>query len=297
MMHDQPDSPRPGRQEQGFTLVELIMVMVLLGILSASFLVFFRPMLDAYVDAQRRADLSDLADTALRRMMQELRTAVPNSVNLVNQNCFQFVPSIGGGRYRLDLDATNDVAPPCVPSATCSAFPNPAGAAGVATPVDILVRDSGAAIAAGDFLAINSQSQGAFYGAAGGAVGGARYTVNAVAAAPRASDGVQRVTLSRNPAAGGYAGGRFQMVGAAQPSVMYSCSGGRLLRSVQGTAALAACAAAGEVVATDVAACDFSYAANPSATQANGFVSLFLQLARDGERVSLSYGVHVDNLP
>ena len=54
---------------------------------------------------------------------------------------------------------------------------------------------------------------------------------------------------------------------------------------------MAACAAAGEVVATDVAACDFSYAANPSATQANGFVSLFLQLARDGERVSLSYGV------
>lgn len=295
-MRDYPYSLRPGRQEQGFTLIELVMVMVLLGILSASFLVFFRPMLDAYVDAQRRADLSDLADTALRRMMQELRTAVPNSVNLVNQNCFQFVPSIGGGRYRLDLDATNDVAPPCVPSATCSAFPNPAGAAGAATQVDILVRDSGAAIAAGDFLAINSQSLGAFYGAAGGAVGGARYTVNAVAA-PRASDGVQRVTLSRNPAAGGYMGGRFQMVGAAQPSVMYSCSGGRLLRSVLGTAELAECAAAGEVVATDVAACDFSYAANPSATQANGFVSLFLQLARDGERVSLSYGVHVDNLP
>ncbi len=285
-------SPR----QRGFTLIELVMVMVLLGVLSASFLVFFRPMLDAYIDAQRRADLSDLADTALRRMMQELRTAVPNSVNLVNQNCFQFVPGIGGGRYRLDFNADNDVAPPCVPSANCSAFPDPAGAAGAATTVDILVRDSVAPIAAGDFLAINSQSQGAFYGAAGGAAGGARYTVNSVAT-PRASDGVQRVTLNRNPAAGGYAGGRFQMVSAAQPSVMYSCTGGRLLRSVQGTAALAACAVAGEVVASDVAACDFSYAANPSATQTNGFVSLFLQLARDGERVSLSYGVHVDNLP
>lgn len=279
--------------ERGFTLVELVIVMVLIGVLSASFMIFFRPMLDAYLDAQRRADLSDMADTALRRMMQELRTAVPNSVNLVASNCLQFVPSIDGGRYRQDAAADADDPQPCVPSANCSAFPDPAGAAGAAVQLDVLLPTPDLNIAVGDFLAINSQSQGAFYGAASTA----RYTVNAVAGPLKAAYGGRRLTLNRNPAAGGYAGGRFQVVSAAQPSVMYSCSAGRLLRSVLGTEAAVACAAVGDVVATDVAACDFSYAPSPSATQANGFVSLFLELARDGKAVSLSYGVHVDNMP
>ena len=273
--------------------MELVIVMVLIGVLSASFMIFFRPMLDAYLDAQRRADLSDMADTALRRMMQELRTAVPNSVNLVASNCLQFVPSIDGGRYRQDAAADADDPQPCVPSANCSAFPDPAGAAGAAVQLDVLLPAPDLNIAVGDFLAINSQSQGAFYGAASTA----RYTVNAVAGPLKAAYGGRRLTLNRNPAAGGYAGGRFQVVSAAQPSVMYSCSAGRLLRSVLGTEAAVACAAVGDVVATDVAACDFSYAPSPSATQANGFVSLFLELARDGKAVSLSYGVHVDNMP
>ena len=50
----------------GFTLVEMIMVITITGIIGAMVAVFIRSPVDSYVDSARRAELSDIADTALR---------------------------------------------------------------------------------------------------------------------------------------------------------------------------------------------------------------------------------------
>ena len=61
----------------------------------------------------------------------------------------------------------------------------------------------------------------------------------------------------------------------------------------------AACPATtgGAVLATGVVSCRFLYSPNQGATQQNGFVSLQLELARNGERASLVMGAHVVNAP
>src|ERR1035437_9964243 len=88
-------------KQRGFTLVELIMVIVIMGVMASMIVVFLKPAVDSYLDSRRRADLTDIADTAIQRMAQDIRRAVPNSVRSVSSTCFQLVPTIAGGRYRM----------------------------------------------------------------------------------------------------------------------------------------------------------------------------------------------------
>ena len=282
---------RKAHPQVGFTLVELIMVMVLMGILSGSFMVFFKPTVEGYFDARRRADLTDIADTALRRMGQDIKAAVPNSINLVSDQCFQLVPTIAGGRYRTNIDVINDQNPPNLP-ATWSAFPDTSAATATPTTFDVLSME-GTAPVKDDYIVINNQNRDDVYGAAPIS----RFTVSADPTAPVSSNGTTRIVIGANPAAAGYVGGRFQVVSKDMPSIMYSCSGSKLFRKILTTSKVAACAVDGDVVATDVASCLFAYTSISSATQSTGLITLNLTLSRNGESVVLASGVHVDNQP
>ena len=279
---------------RGFTLVELVMVIVITGVLAATLVVFLKQAIDSYVDTRRRADLTDIADTALRRMAQDIRSAVPNSVRSVSPTCFQLVPTIAGGRYRMASDTVNDAAPlPCTPSPTCSA---PLDTAQATTVFDVLSPLANVP-AVNDWVVIDNQNAGDVYAGANSA------QISAISAPPtlsRASDGLYRVTVAAKQFPSGYDGGRFVVVPNAQQTVFYSCVGGTLYRTVAAFAADQAksCAlATSPVVATDVAACTFVYDANHGATQQSGFVWMRLELSRAGEAVALAHGVHVDNFP
>ena len=88
--------------QQGFTLVELIMVIVLMGVVGGMVAVFMRGPIDAYLAQGRRSGLSDVADTTARRMARDLHRALPNSVRTSGTNCLEFIPTKTGGRYRAD---------------------------------------------------------------------------------------------------------------------------------------------------------------------------------------------------
>jgi MSHA biogenesis protein MshO len=277
---------------RGFTLVELVMVIMITGILAASIAVFLKPAIDSYFDTRRRADLGDMADTALRRMEQDVRRAVPNSVRSVSATCFQLAPTIAGGRYRMASDTANDTpAPlPCTPSATCSAPLD--ASAGVATVFDVL-SPLVTVPAVGDHVVINNQNGGDVY------AGTNRAAITAIAVPPRATDGLHRITAAV-PISVGYDGGRFVAVANAEQTVFYSCIGNVLYRTVAAFGANQAttCAAtSGAIVATDVTSCNFVYDPNQGATQQSGFVWMRLELGRSGESVALAHGVHVDNAP
>lgn len=85
---------------RGFTLVELVIVILLLGLISTLLFNIIRGPLVAYIDIQRRADLVDIAETALQRMTREIRLALPNSIRYTGTTGIEFIRTIDGGRYR-----------------------------------------------------------------------------------------------------------------------------------------------------------------------------------------------------
>ncbi|MEQ1593390.1 MAG: prepilin-type N-terminal cleavage/methylation domain-containing protein [Thiobacillaceae bacterium] len=76
---------------RGFSLIEMIIAITVLGILSASTAVFLRGPIASYFDTERRADMADSGELAMAKLSQEISGAVPNSVRIA--------PIAGGGFY------------------------------------------------------------------------------------------------------------------------------------------------------------------------------------------------------
>jgi MSHA biogenesis protein MshO len=87
------------RAQSGFTLLEAIVVIVVLGVLAGIVAVFIRLPIQGYADSVARAEVTDQADLALRRMARDLRLALPNSIRASNANAVEFLLTKAGGRY------------------------------------------------------------------------------------------------------------------------------------------------------------------------------------------------------
>jgi MSHA biogenesis protein MshO len=97
--------------QHGFSLVELIVVIMILGILSASVGVFIANPVRAYFATIDRATLTDAGNGVIRRISRELQSAVPNSARITTSGgttFLEYVPIVDSGRYRMAASGGND---------------------------------------------------------------------------------------------------------------------------------------------------------------------------------------------
>lgn len=99
---------------RGFSLVEMVITIVLLGIIAVAAGTFLLPMFNARQGMERRAALVESAESAIRRVSRDIRIAVPNSVRVTN------VLAVGSG-FAIELIPTADGVRYCtVGTADCS---------------------------------------------------------------------------------------------------------------------------------------------------------------------------------
>lgn len=292
---------RSSQGQEGFTLVELIMVIALAGVVAVLVsTVLSRPM-QGFVDQSRRAELVDLAATALNRMARDVRLAVPNSLRARDVQTIELLLIDQAGRYRANQHNTDGVRfdpPRCPTSGACG----------------IQVLSPGL-----DATRIADTRWMALYNIGGSSSGDgvwppANPSSNAVPAVIT-PNGVGFSFASNNLMLSGAAAAGFGFKFAspqhrfylAREVIGYRCDNPGVDAQGNGTgvirrasfSSLAASytytAANSSVLVDSVSGCTFSY--NPGTSTRGGLVTLRLVLEKGGERIVLLQQVHVDNAP
>src|ERR1700734_2704417 len=97
--------------QRGFSLIEAVIVIAITGIMLAAVAMFLRWPFQSYIATERRSQMSDTVDGALRRIGRDLRGALPNSVRLANGAsgpCMEMLATRAGGRYRAETDGNGN---------------------------------------------------------------------------------------------------------------------------------------------------------------------------------------------
>ncbi len=286
--------------QTGFTLVELIMVIVITGILAGMVSIFIKAPIEQYIGIANRAEMTDIADTALRRMGRDIRTAVPNSVRLpvaTGSSYIEFLPTKTGGRYRASSDGTDTLC--------ASALGNSEGDSLSLSQADSCFEITGPAItfASGDYIVVGSTQSD----------GNPPYdnvSTNGVLRAYTGAAGSQttvKITAMQFPEFASLESQRFEVISGSDQAVTYACENvggttngtGTLKRySVYGfklaQLAPASLGVSGTLLADKISACSISY---NNINQRNGLVAISLTITRSGESISLYQQIHVNNAP
>ena len=84
--------------EKGFTLVEMVTVLLVLGILGTGVVTFIGDSTNGFAATAARAQLAEDARFLVDKLSDEIREALPNSIR-TNGQCLEYVPVEGGSRY------------------------------------------------------------------------------------------------------------------------------------------------------------------------------------------------------
>ena len=286
---------------KGFTLIELIIVIVIGGILATMISTMIVGPIEGFVAAGRRAELVDMGENTVRKIQRDIRSALPNSVRVDGTaQVFELIHVRDAGRYRVGVGPGNSD-PACL-------FTNLAadGSFGIFSNLS-----TGTTTAADRIVISNWNNSGtianAYMGNSGDNISPSTSTVGLHAADATCNE--PYLTLStpfffqhQSPRQ------RFYLV---DTPISYVCDTGTgtltryrnyaLAQTQPNSATLAALAAAGSaqaaVVAVHLSTCNFSYTSGTNTGQRSGVATLSIQISQDGESIQLLHQVHVDNMP
>ena len=97
------------RLQRGFSLIELIIVITIIGVLSTITTAIIDIPIRAYIDSSQRATLTSTSESAIKRIQRDIRRALPNSIRISEDgNTIELLPIVDGGRYRAHLDLSTE---------------------------------------------------------------------------------------------------------------------------------------------------------------------------------------------
>jgi MSHA biogenesis protein MshO len=284
-----------GTSQRGFTLIELVITIVVGSIVVAFMAMFIVIPMNAYSAQTRRAQLVDDADSALRFMGRDIRSALPNSVRVTPSGsvvAIEFLATQDGARYVDNGPLTN--------AALALDFTTADAAFSTSVPFTQLKTLPWSS--SSEYLSIyNVGVPGANAYEMLNVITPAGTTIT-ISAGSSANQNL--VTL--NPPFQFSYGSPANRVYLVSGPVTYLCDtgagtltrySGYSISSTQSTSAssLMSSGATASLVAGDVGSCDFEYSS--ATAQRNALVSLTLQLTQSGESVQLLYEVQLVNSP
>lgn len=276
--------------QQGFNLVELVIVIVVLGIIVVAISPVLSNPFTAYDDLSRRTALVDAAQSALSQIADDVRDSIPNTLRSNGTNAIEFMPIQLGGRYRYDPVAATVSG--LTPSAADASFQ---------------VLGNINALPAGGRLVVFNTGATQFYNAATTGTGGiiSPATTSLTLTDNGSEDQINLSSAYQFDLSGNGSPARRYYIATTPVSYVCDLTNNQLLRfegynislgqpTNLGAAPLSS-APSQAVVAEFVTACDFDYF--PGTNSRSGLLVMALTLTLQGESINLLHQMHVSNAP
>lgn len=290
-------------KKRGFTLIELIVTMTLIGIIASVVAVFISTPITGYTQSVRRADLVDNAESALRRMGRDIRKALPNSLRVRisgTVTAVEMLEVLEGVRYRAQGAAGTDplnfsagdpdfdiigsfryIANGALPSTDRLVIYNTGAVTGGSTPVD-----------GQNAYAANGAGVGSSFPPPGSHVISNSASSISISSGNHVSVSSPRQFAFTSPQ---------QRLYVIDTPISYICdtSTGLITRysgyTFTSTQPISNPGGTASALTSNVSSCSFTYQAGTS--ERNGMISMRLTLTRSGESVTLMHQVAVNNAP
>lgn len=273
---------------RGFTMFELVLVIVLTGIIAVVVVPVITQPIDAYVDVTRRSELVNAADAAMRRMARDVRRALPYSLRVsAGNDAFEMIRVADVAQYRenfagnadrkLRFNNTDDS------FSVLGYFPN--------------IGNAAYAPAANERLVIFNLGSPGFdiYNNDDDSIEDVATVAGGFSIAVDGANNEHQVTLS--PAHQFAASSPSHRIFRTDGEVAYACSGDGLYRIADygfGTAIPATgTIAAGTLLTDNISSCSFTYL--PGSALQPGLLVIGMTLSSGGETITLHYQIHVPN--
>lgn len=267
----------------GFTLVELVVVIVLVGVLGVVAANIIGRFVGGYTQSADRVELAGVGRVAMERMAREIRQAVPNSIRVLDGGRqLVFLRAAQGGRY-VAVGASASRLMPGVPGDAFVAY----GLSGLATD---------------DQLAVYPLAAGPLYSSLAGTTSGPRARIDSPGS-PAAPNASRRITLDGEDALSAHSPQRRILAMDALVGLCYRGGADELHLAVQesvsaGPDPATVCDSGTSLLAAPVTSASFTY--EEGALSRSGRVRIYLRLSKDpgsGAYIDFQQEVHVRNAP
>lgn len=256
----------------GFTLIEMVAVLVILGIIAAIGSSFLVTAIDSYRTTEVRAKILARGRTSVEQLTRQLRLAVPNSLRVsASGACIEFFPLVAGGNYLDDLPDRENMAPTLSSIATSPLYLD------LGTPLHVFV---GALSAADIYTNVSPSARAGLASTSGTPVttlnlsGSHRFIRNSIS---------KRIFVADNPK-------RFCVsAGSLLQYHLYGVDVGPLTDASPGGTAV--------LMSLEVTASGSAFTLSPGSENRNAAVLISLAFSGNGEQVELNQQVLVRNVP